>query len=88
MPIETVWIYSLAMGFLYQHDGQRVRSEFTCPCGSKEAERVKDNRPDGSIPRSLLRCYIRCAMCHRRSSTTPIISGSEGVEEPEASLNS
>lgn len=53
------------MGFLYQHDGQRLRPEFTCPCGSKRAERVKVKRPDGSpYETEFARCYACCAMYH------------------------
>ena len=53
------------MGFLYQHDGQRLRPEFTCPCGSKRAERVNVKRPDGSLYETeFARCYTCCAMYH------------------------
>ena len=53
------------MGFLYQHDGQRLRPEFTCPCGSKRAERVKVTRADGSTYETeFAKCYMCCAMYH------------------------
>lgn len=53
------------MGFLYQHDGQRLRPEFTCPCGSNRAERVKVKRPDGSLYETeFAKCYTCCAMYH------------------------
>lgn len=58
-------MYSTAMAFLYQHDGQRLRPEFTCPCGSRRAERVKVKRPDGLIHETeFARCYMCCAMYH------------------------
>lgn len=58
-------MYSMPMGFLYQHDGQRLRPEFTCPCGSKRAERVTVKRPDGSTYETeFAKCYMCCAMYH------------------------
>ena len=58
-------MYSIDMGVLYQHDGQRLRPEFTCPCGSKRAERVEVKRPDGSIYETeFAKCFMCCAMYH------------------------
>ena len=72
-------MYSTAMGFLYQHDGQRLRPEFTCPCGSKRAERVTVKRPDGSIYETE---FAKCFMPSKRAS----VGSSRGVDRAATSI--